>query len=60
MLVLEWDWEAADPRQDARALRLPRRELAVQAAAARRRLDHLHGALAAALGRDLWFYPARD
>ena len=60
VLVLEWDWEAADPRQDARALRLPRRELAVQAAAARRRLDHLHGALAAALGRDLWFYPARD
>ena len=60
VLVLEWDWEAADPRQEARALRLPRRDLAVQAAAARRRLDHLHGALAAALGCDLWFYPARD
>lgn len=60
VLVLEWDWEAADPRQDARVLRLPRRDLAVQAAAARQRLDHLHGALTAALGHDLWFYPARD
>ncbi|MGI4808972.1 MAG: hypothetical protein ACRYF2_12805 [Janthinobacterium lividum] len=60
VLVLKWNWEAADPRQEARALRLPRRDLAVQAAAARRQLDHLHAALAAALGRDLWFYPALD
>ena len=58
--MLEWDWEAADPRQDARTLRLQRRDLAMLAAVARRRLDHLHGTLAAALNRDLWFYPARD
>lgn len=60
VLVLEWDWEAADPQHEARALWLPRRKLAMQAETARRRLDHLHDVLAAALGRDLWFYPARD
>ena len=54
VLVLEWDWDTADRRKDARALRFPRTAVAVQAAAARRRLDHLHATLIGELASDLW------
>lgn len=60
VFVLDWDWEAADPPEGARALRLPRPAVAAQAVAARHRLDELHGALLRALGRDLWSCPADD
>ncbi len=60
VLVFDWDWEAADGWHNARALRLPRDAVAWQAVAARLRLDHLHTTLLAALGTDLWSYPARD
>ena len=60
VLVLDWDPEEGDPREGARALRLPRRAVAEQAAASRRRLDHLHATLLRALGRDLWSCPVQD
>lgn len=59
VMVLEWNWEAADGLRRVRALRLPRDTIAAQALAARHRLDHLHACLLAALGTDLWDYPAR-
>ena len=58
VFVLDWAWDAPDPRRGARSLRLPRTVLAGQAAAARGRLQHLHGLLLDALGRDLWARPA--
>jgi hypothetical protein len=59
VLVLEWNWEAEDGQESARALCLPRSAVTAQAIAAQCRLDHLHAALVGALGRDLWAYPAR-
>ena len=60
VLVLDWNWEAADPRDGARALRLPRGIVAAQANAARHRLDHLHTTLLHAIERDLWSCPGQD
>jgi len=60
VLVLDWDPEESDPREGARALRLPRSAVAEQAAAARQRLHHLHATLLRALGRDLWSCPVQD
>ena len=57
VFVLDWAWDAPDPRHGARSLRLPRPELARQAAAARERLQHLHETLVGALGRDIWTRP---
>lgn len=60
VLLLDWDPEAIDPRESARALRLSRRIVAAQASAARQRLNHLHATLLHALGRDLWSCQGRD
>lgn len=57
VLVLDWNPEAADPRESARVLQLPRSAVAVQAIAARHRLDHLHAVMLHTLGRNLWSCP---
>ena len=57
IVVLDWNWEKPLAEQEPRAVRLARSDLAVQAAAARQRLDHLHTTLKAAIGLDLWNVP---
>lgn len=57
VIVLEWDWEQPATAETVRALRLPRAEVARQAAAARQRLQALHSSLKIAVGMDLWNIP---
>jgi hypothetical protein len=59
IVVLYWNWEKPLPEQEPRALRLSRSDLALQAAAARQRLEHLHTTLKRAIGLDLWNLPPR-
>jgi hypothetical protein len=59
VFTLEWDWERPEGDDTPRALRFPRRQFALQAAAALQRLQRLHAVLVKELGHDLWNQPPR-
>ena len=54
VLVMDWNWDDADPAATMRPLRLARDAVAQQAIAARCRLRCIHALLMAEVGIDLW------